>query len=428
MKSVAEVKLWNKTVGAVAWDSSKEMAVFEYDKNFLKNDWDISPITMSRQEAVNGKRKFSFPGLNQQTYRGLPGLLSDSLPDRFGNELINVWLVQHGINEDEFDPVQRLCYIGKRGMGALEYEPSIIASSTSSATVNVSDLVDLAKEILKNRENIQVNIGNNKLSEIIEVGSSAGGARAKALIAFNEKTGEVRSGQIDNLSGFEYYILKFDGITAANLGEPEGFGKIEFAYYLMAKAAKIKMMDSNLFQEGKRSHFLTKRFDRINGKKVHVLTLCGIAHYDYNDPLTYSYEQAFSVIRKLKLPYEDKEQLYRRMVFNVLAQNNDDHTKNISFLMDDKGDWRLAPAYDITFAYKPSSLWLKQHQLSINGQRINISKSDMLELAINVGVKKADDTIEEVLTIIKKWKKYADQANVNKKHIEEIDKLIIKNL
>ena len=439
MITTAKVKIWNMLVGAVAWDARQGFAVFEYDKSFLKQNLNIAPITMPINQALNGKRIFSFPNLNRETFNGLPGLLSDSLPDTFGNKLIDSWLARNGRNPESFSPVERLCYTGKRGMGALEYEPILTNFDNNSNPIEINELVQLAKEVLGKRKNFSSNIHKDKssnLSEIIKVGTSAGGARAKAVIAYNPKTGDVRSGQVDRLDGFEYWIIKFDGVTNKELGDPKGYGKIEYAYYLMAKDADIKIMKSKLLNENKRAHFMTKRFDRFefeeSGKnktgKLHMQTLCGIAHFDYNYPNVYSYEQAFQVMRQLKLPYSDMTELLRRMIFNVVARNQDDHTKNISFLMDKTGNWKLAPAYDVTYAFNPENKWMKFHQMSINGKRENIKREDILELSKNMNIKKAGRIIDQVVESVSKWKYFGKEAGVSNEQISAIEKTLVLNL
>lgn len=425
MVSVAKINIWNHFVGAVAWDDNKGYATFEFDPAFLKHQWDISPITMPLAEAINGNRIFSFPNLNKETYKGLPGLLIDSLPDKFGNHLIKVWLASQGLDPKSFNPVEHLCYTGMRGMGALEYEPASHPFDQSSSSIEVERLVNLAKNVLEKRSKFKTNIQNhrdNGLLEIIKVGTSAGGARAKAVIAYNKTTGDVRSGQIDSLKDYEYWIIKFDGITNKLLGDPKGYGKIEYAYHLMAKELGININECQLLQENDRAHFITKRFDRQGTKKLHMQTLCAIGHFDYNTPGAYSYEQAFQSMRQLKLPYPDAEELFRRMCFNVIARNQDDHTKNIGFLMDQTGKWRLAPAYDVTYAYDPANKWMKLHQMSVNGKRDNITRNDLVALAKKMNIKKSKEIIEEVIVTIAKWPSFALEAGVDKRQINAIAK------
>jgi serine/threonine-protein kinase HipA len=324
------------------------------------------------------------------------------------------------------DPVERLCYIGKRGMGALEYEPSTDLFKNASEHLEIKELVGLAREVLSEKKSLKTNIhtsGDEALLQIISVGTSAGGARAKAIIAYNEETGDVRSGQIDGLNNYNYWIIKFDGVTNKFLGDPAGYGRIEYAYHKMAIDAGIEMTECRLLEENNRAHFMTKRFDRTaDNKKLHMQTLCAIAHFDYNDPNSYSYEQAFQVMRELRLPYTDAEQLFLRMAFNVVARNQDDHTKNISFLMDEKGTWRLSPAYDVTYAFDPENKWMKNHQLSVNGKHSNIIKEDLLAVAKEMNIKKANHLIAQVTASVHKWKDIAREVDIPKEQADAISK------
>ncbi len=417
---VAKVTLWDTLVGAVAWNEDKGCADFEYDPRFLDKGWDIAPLLMPTTGAQG--KIFSFPALNRDTYRGLPGLLADSLPDRFGNAVLDAWLAREGRDPLSISPIERLCYTGKRGMGALEYEPALERGSTGSTAVEVEHLVALARAVLDERKRFESDLSEKGLHEILRVGTSAGGARAKAIIAFNPATGKVRSGQIEGLAGNEYWLIKFDGVSGAGLADPRGFGKVEYAYHLMAKRCGIDMMPCRLHHENGRSHFMTKRFDRIGSQKLHLQTLCAVAHFDYNDPTLYSYEQAFQTMRSLALPYTDAEQLYRRMVFNVVARNQDDHTKNFSFLMDATGRWRLAPAYDITYAFDPANRWLAAHQLSVNGKRTNINRQDLLAVAHNMNIKKPADIIDAVVDAVADWPKFAKEAAVSRSRSAAIAK------
>lgn len=428
MVTLAKVLLWGKMIGAVAWDESRGHAVFEFDDSFARHGLDIAPITMPIDQILSGKRIFSFSELSRKTFSGLPGLLADSLPDTYGNALISKWLSSSGRTAESINPVERLCYTGKRGMGALEYEPVIKPFRDESESIEISELVALANEALSQKEHLNANITaeqNKGLLEIIRVGTSAGGARAKAIIAYNEKTGDVRSGQIDGLDGYEYMIIKFDGVANKHLGDPKGYGRIEYAYYLMATACGITMSPSKLLTEGKRAHFITKRFDRDGAKKLHMQTLCGIAHFDYNDSAAYAYEQAFQVMRKLRLPYSSAEELFKRMVFNVIARNQDDHTKNISFLMDEYGKWSLSPAYDVTYAYDPQNIWMKSHQMSINRKRDNIELSDVLEVAKQMNIKKPIAIIEQVIEAVSSWPRFAKDAGVDKDQIRAIENAFV---
>lgn len=431
MTAVARVSIWGVMVGAVAWDGARGYATFEFDEASLKKGLDLSPLRMPLEEARSGKLIYSFPSLNKQTYKGLPGLLADSLPDSFGNKLIEVWLAQQGRDAGGFNSVERLCYTAKRGMGALEYEPAIPAFDDTSNQIDLKELVKLAKAILATRKNLKVNIQDKAgkgLLEIIRVGTSAGGARAKAIIAYNRKTGDVRSGQIDGLNDFEYWIIKFDGVTNKQLGDPKGYGKIEYAYHLMASDCGIHMNDAHLLKETGRAHFMSKRFDREGVKKIHMQTLCAIAHFDYNDPLANSYELAFQAMRQLKLPHTDMEEFYRRMVFNIIARNQDDHTKNISFLMDENGTWRLSPAYDVTYAYDPKNRWMKAHQMSLNGKRDGLKRNDLLEVARKMNIKKPDDIIHKTIEMVSDWARYAKKADVYPDQIQPIKKTLLLKL
>lgn len=422
---VVKVKLWDNTVGAVLWDESKQLGVFEFDKDFWERFPLIAPITMPFSKSQR-QPIFSFKGLNRETFFGLPGFLADSLPDRYGNKLIDAWLAMQGRDGASFNPVERLSYIGKRGMGALEFEPTLRKSESTGETLHVSRLIELAALALQEKEELKVTLTESEqeaIQQIIRIGTSAGGARAKAIVAYNTATNEIKSGQIAVGEGFEHWLLKFDGVTNKQLGDPQGFGRIEFAYYTMAIAAGIDMMPSRMLEENGRAHFMTKRFDRIGAaEKLHMQTLCGIAHYDYNLPDAYSYEQAFQVMRILRLPYPEAEELYRRMVFNVMARNQDDHTKNISFLMNKQNQWKLSPAYDVTFAFDPQNKWMHQHQLSVNGKRQHIQLVDLLALAKEMNIKKPKDIILQVQQALLQWADFADAARMPIEQIEYIGK------
>jgi serine/threonine-protein kinase HipA len=409
--TVAEVRLWNRTVGAVAWNEEHQAADFEYEDAFIASGFDIAPITMPLRKGI-----FSFPGLNRETFRGLPGLLADSLPDRFGNALIDVWLQQQGRLAADFTPVERLCYIGSRGMGALEFKPALTRESNKSIPLEVAELTVLAQEILKQRSGFSVNLKGDKataLSQIIRVGTSAGGARAKAVIAWNPATGEVRSGQVPVSEGFEPWILKFDGIDDRELGDPRGFGRVEFAYHLMAKEAGIAMSECRLLEEGGRAHFMTRRFDRDGaGNKIHMQTLCAMCHYDFNMPGAYSYEQAFAAIQNLGLGHDSLREMFRRMVFNLVARNQDDHTRNIAFCMDHQGRWSLAPAYDIMWAYRPDGQWTSRHQMRVNGKQDDFSRKDVAAAANQFHIKDVSAVIDRTVEVLSRWPSFARKAGV----------------
>ena len=424
MVEVARVFLWEIYVGAVVWDQANRLASFEFDPGFFRFSWDIAPLTMSLSGSREG-RIYSFPDIPAETFRGLPGLLSDSLPDKFGQQLINTWLAIHGRPENSMNPVEMLCYIGKRGMGALEFRPATRIERGSSNVLVISELVDLVQQAVKRKGELSADMSEDQkqaMLDIIRVGTSAGGARAKAVIAIN-RHGTVRSGQLDVPEGYSHWLIKLDGVTDEQLGDPKGYGRIEYAYHLMAKDCGISMTECRLLEENGRAHFMTRRFDRPDhNSKLHMLTLCGLIHYDYNNPLAYSYEQAFQTMRSIRLPYPDADQLYRRMVFNVIGVNNDDHTKNISFLMDKSGQWRLAPAYDMTYAIKPSHKYLAQHQLSINGKRSGINHTDLMLVAERMNIKKPGEIIDQITDVIGSWPGYASNAGIPDSQIKSIGK------
>jgi serine/threonine-protein kinase HipA len=419
--STAKVILWGSDIGAVTWLEEREIGVFQYMPHFLRSGIQVSPLMMPLSEFP-----FEFPSLARNTFRGLPGLLSDSLPDKFGNTLIDAWLASQGRTAASFNPVERLCYIGIRGMGALEFEPAYLGPPSRTKEIEIDQLVKLANKILAERANLHgIFTGEDDrdaLEDILRVGTSAGGARAKAILAWNPKTNEFRSGQVDFDSGYEHWLLKFDGVTNnrdKEIADPLGYGKIEYAYHLMAVNAGIKMAECRLHKEGGRSHFMTKRFDRIgNNGKLHEQSLGAMAHFDFNQPASYSYEQAIQVIKRLELPREDLEQQVLRAFFNVIARNQDDHVKNIAFLMDRSGNWRLSPAFDMTYAWRPDGEWTSQHQMSINGKRDNFKRSDLIKLANIGGIKsaRANEYLDLVIDVISNWLNYAEAAGVGEEN------------
>jgi serine/threonine-protein kinase HipA len=409
--TVATVRLWGRDVGAVAWDEQRGVGNFEYDPAFVKRGLQIAPLMM-----VLGPEIFSFPTLNRETFHGLPGLLADSLPDRFGNRLIDLWLERQGRAPDDFTPVERLCYMNTRGMGALEFKPALGPTPGKSVPVEVAELTQLAADILSHQANWAVKFKGAKadaLNAIIRVGTSAGGNRAKAVIAWNPQTQEVRSGQVQSLAGFEPWILKFDGVYDKVLGDPKGFGRVEYAYHKMAIEAGIDMSDCRLLEESGRAHFMTRRFDRnTQGGKVHMQSLCALGHYDFNAAGEYGYEQAFSAIRKLNLGHDAMREMFRRMVFNVVARNQDDHTRNIAFLMGENGKWQLSPAFDLTWSFNPSGSWTNRHQMSINGKRDDFTSADLSIVARQFGIKDEKALIEQVAVAVSGWSRFAKDADV----------------
>ena len=428
MITTAYINIWDKRVGAIAWDLDKGLASFEYEPSFLENKWDLSPLKMPLIDAE--RRVFSFPELRgTTTFKGLPGLLADVLPDKYGSSIINAWLASNGRPSDSMNPVELLCFIGKRGMGALEFEPVLPKANNRSTRIELSSLVKIAHEILTGRQQFKTNLSTDEskaLSDILKIGTSAGGARAKAVIAFNPETNEIRSGQADAPKGFTHWLIKFDGVSDQQIGTTSGYGRVEMAYYLMAKEAAIEMTECRLLEENDRAHFMTKRFDREHGKgKLHVQSFCALAHYDFNEINLFSYEQLFEAMRSMLLPYSDAEQLFRRMVFNVMSRNCDDHTKNFAFIMDKTGQWKLAPAFDVCHSYRPGSTWVSQHSMSINNKRQNITRHDLLEVAKKINIKKADAIINQVNEAVSNWSEFANQTNVNKDLKEAIEKTLL---
>jgi serine/threonine-protein kinase HipA len=417
VSTTAEVRLWERTIGAVSLEDGAAIATFEYDPVFTGSGIEVAPLLMP---LFN--RLYSFPALKLETFHGLPGLLADSLPDRFGNALIDAWLARAGRSPESFNAVERLCYTGTRGMGALEYRPATRLPASTSTSIEVDKLVALASEVLTHRSNLQGWLHEEgqdvALRDLVRVGTSAGGARAKAVIAWNPKTNEVRSGQVKAGNGFEYWLMKFDGVSGnrdKELEDPKGYGAIEHAYYKMAIDAGITMSPCRLFEENGRRHFMTKRFDRLDsGGKLHMQSLCGMAHFDFNQAGAYGYEQALQVIRRLDLPMAAVEEQFRRMVFNIVARNQDDHVKNIAFLMDRSGNWSLAPAFDMTYSYQPGGQWTATHQMTLNGKRSDFTREDFKSCANSASMKRgrAETIIEEVRVVVKKWRDYADESRV----------------
>ena len=425
MTTRATVRLWGTDIGYVVLAEDQHIADFEYEPDFLRSGVEIAPVCMPPATRV-----YRFPELSLESFHGLPGLLADSLPDKFGNAIIDTWLATQGREPESFNAVERLCYIGSRGMGALEFEPEVKRGSSSSSLVHVDQLVALASDILTRRSSLSAILAHHKgeraVREILRVGTSAGGARAKAIVAWNPKTNEVRSGQIPAGSGFEYWLMKFDGVRNnrdKELADPGGFGAIEYAYSKMAEDAGITMMPCRLFEENERRHFMTKRFDRRDdGDKLHMQSLAAMAHYDFNMSGAYGYEQAIILMRDLGLDREAVEQQFRRMVFNIVARNQDDHVKNIAFLMDRTGTWSLSPAFDVTWSYNPTGKWTSAHQMTRNGKRDGFVMDD-LEACGNVALLKrgqAKAILTEVQAVVSRWRDYADEAGV---HPDQRDKI-----
>jgi serine/threonine-protein kinase HipA len=425
MNNDVRVVLWDSVIGAVSWLEDREIGVFQYAPDFLRSGIQLAPLMMPL-----GEFPYEFPALARNTFKGLPGLVADSLPDKYGNAIIDAWLASQGRTVASFHPVERLCYVGSRGMGALEFQPATLGPPTSKRAVEVASLVDLANQILDERARFGgVFSGDDDreaINDILRVGTSAGGARAKAILAWNKETNEFRSGQVEAGVGFEYWIMKFDGITSSSdteIATPKGYGKIEYAYHLMAVEAGIEMTTCRLHHEAGRSHFMTKRFDRsANGGKWHMQSLGAIAHYDYRQPASYSYEQAIQVIRRMGLPRKDMDQQVLRAIFNVVGRNCDDHVKNIAFLMNRRGEWRLSPAFDISYAWNPSGEWNSRHQMSVNGKRDGFEREDLLALAKAADIKKArsEQMFQRVIEVVRRWPDFAGEAGVNDEQVKKI--------
>ena len=414
--TVAQVRLWGTTIGAVSWNADRDSAYFEYDPAFIPGGRQVAPLTMPLTNEI-----YSFPALPRQTFHGLPGLLADSLPDRFGNALIDAWLARQGRDPGDFNPVERLCYVGPRGMGALEFLPAK-GPKHLSVPIDIAALVELASDILTKQTDLEGSLAKasrkRALKDILRVGTSAGGARAKAVIAWNRETNEVRSGQIKGGDGFSHWLLKFDGVAGnkdRELEDPQGYGLIEYAYHAMARAAGIQMTECRILHENGRHHFMTRRFDRTDaGRKIHMQSLGALAHYDFNQPGAYSYEQALRVIERLGIGKDAAEQQFRRMAFNIVARNQDDHVKNIAFVMDPSGRWRLSPAFDVTYSYNPKGSWTGAHQMTLNGKRDGFEVDDFVACARNASLKRGRATVilRDVQEAVSRWREFAEAAEV----------------
>lgn len=419
MVDLAKVKLYGDDLGTLRWDERYGVAQFEYADSFVARGIEPSPLMMPAREG----RVYSFTDIGRETFKGLPGMLADSLPDTYGRALFDRWLTLMGRNSA--NSIETLCFLGRRCMGALEYEPAIDVPYDRSTQIEIDSLVEVAAEALAEKNDFGANLSADKkaaIAEIVRLGTSAGGQRAKAIIAYNKHTGQVMSGQIEAPDGFDYYLIKLDGVTAeAGFRQTQNYGRLEYSFYKLVQECGMDMSECSLIEENGRAHFLTKRFDRIDGRKVHMQTLCAIAHYDYRLLRAYSYEQAFNVMRTLRLPYSQAQEMFRRVVFNVVVRNQDDHTKNISFLMDRDGKWRLSPAYDMGFAFNPDGGWTSQHQMSINGKFDNITRADLNELATRNNIKDAPEIIDRISSAASDWRNIAIECEVPTPMIDAIE-------
>jgi len=428
MQNLAEVRCWNHLVGALVYDPNTKISTFEYAPEWINRGVELAPIHLPLS-----KQKFQFPHLSTETYKGLPAVFADTLPDDFGNAVINAWLARNGRDVHSFSALERLLYTGNRGMGALDFMPAISGAETKNEQLELNSLVGMAQQIIDQRSNLITDVtaeeaNNAEMSALFQVGTSAGGARAKALIAINKDRTQLRSGQTDAPAGFEHYLLKFDGVEEHKInsevfGDPKGLGRMEYAYYLMAIDAGVAMSHSELLMDGERAHFMTQRFDRIGNKKCHMISLCALDHADYKTPGSYSYEQLLAVARQLRLPRQDAIEIFRRMVFNVIARNHDDHTKNTAFLLTDMNSaWKLAPAFDIAYSYKKDSPWVNAHQMSLNGKRDGFSREDLMAVAGLIGNfnKQAEQIIDQVIQVVSDWQNYADKTGVFEPLMNEI--------
>lgn len=437
MQNLAEVKLWGRLVGALSYDSNTQLTSFQYAEKWVKSGIEIAPLHMPL--SAQASQVFQFPQLNTNTYRGLPAIFADTLPDDFGNAVISAWLAKNGRDSASFNSIERLLYTGNRGMGALEFEPAVAKPNNHSETLELNSLIRMAQNILDQRGKLIESIDpDNDFSALLHVGTSAGGARAKALVAINKERTQIRSGQIDAPVGFEHFLLKFDGVEENKrdsevFGDPQGFGRMEYAYYLMAKDCGINISYSELLIDENRAHFITQRFDRDDNHKKHYASLCAMDHADYKQPGSYSYEQLLAVARILRLPRKDAIEIYRRMVFNVIARNHDDHTKNTGFLLDStqastlrtnsqQAGWRLSPAFDLAYSYKKGSPWVNSHQMSINGKREGFNREDLFSVADLIGNFKTESRLifEEVMAVVENWQQYADEVDVFDGFAQEI--------
>lgn len=427
---VIKVKYKEYDVGAVSFNTKTQMGAFEYFPGFIKTGIELSPIKMPLAKKI-----YSFPEIDHNTFKGLPGLIADSLPDDFGNTVMNAWIASQGKSTSDITPLQRLQYTGMRGMGALTYSPATKRKNlNASKPIHIESLIAIAQEVLDKREQFNVNLSNKgqedkaAMMSLMSVGMSAGGARPKAVLAFNDNFTQVRSGQTNAPKGFTHYLMKFDGVSEHNknqetFGDPMGYGAMEYTYHLLAKECGIDMMPCHLLNEGKRRHFITERFDRRGNEKIHVQTLNGLEHVSYKQIGSYSYAELFNTARKLKLSPDDAMQLFKRMVFNVISRNHDDHAKNFGFLLNRDNTWQLAPAYDLAYSYKPNSHWVSKHWMTLNGKQDNFTREDFYsfeKLSPIFTKRNIDDVLNQTIEAVSKWDKLASEQEVPNSLIKEV--------
>ena len=423
MITSVEVYLWGSRIGILHQENMFSPVLFEYDKDFVKSGIEVSPFMMPLSS-----RLYSFPDLSDESFHGVPGMIADSLPDRFGNTVINKWLASTGRSPESFTALDRLCYTGIRGMGALEYFPAT-GPDFSGKEIDISEMSRFAAEILSEREGTVINEHDAHLAQLVEIGSSAGGARAKALIAWNESTGEVKSGQINAGDGFRYWLLKFGEISANGdhgLTDGKQYTQIEYAYYLMARDLDIKMQECRIYEKDGIKHFLTERFDRMNDQKIYMQSLAALIHSDFNNPGSCSYEMYAEYAKRLGITMSEVKEIYSRMVFAAVSMNCDDHVKNFSFLMDRNGNWSLSPAYDITFAYNPGNRWISGHQMTINGKRNDVTDSDLVECGKKMGLKSdyCKRVTEKTHAVVSDWMSYAERCGIKEERAREIARVL----
>lgn len=414
--NIIQVQLWDKNVGLLSWDDNKGCSVFQFDKDFMLYGWNIAPL-IAPLDSAYVQKSFPMSGNKEKLYGGLPEFIADSLPDYWGNIVFQKWMEANHLQPKSVNAVDRLSFIGKRAMGALEFQPAHIQED-ASINIELSSLYELANRLFLDRQDINIDMSNNLIMEdLYKVGTSAGGQRPKAIIGMDEDTGIIRSGQADLPPNFNHYILKFDTSKRDELPTT----KVEMAYYLMAKDAGINIMPSKLVEIEGTKNFMTQRFDRQNGKKIHTQTLAAMSSF------ADAYEDLFVVGRKLNLSSDEQSQQYRRMVFNVIAENVDDHTKNFSFIMQPNGEWHISPAYDIVFSADPDSHFYRNHELTILSKRKNITKQDLLLFAQRQDIKNAASIIDEVTEVVMNFKAYAEKVEIDDYWIKKIMRVIEEN-